>query len=122
MILVDTSVWVQHFRRGLPEFATALQNGQVSIHPIVIGELASGNLAKRAQTLAALRALPRVPSVTTEECLDFIEANALYGRGVGWNDLQLLAAARLSGHPLWSLDTRLAEAAEELGVVHQMSS
>jgi len=118
MILADTSVWVQHFRRGVPDFATALQNGQISIHPIVLGELASGNLAKRAQTLAALRSLPRTKSGTPEECLDFIEAHTLYGRGVGWNDLQLLVAARLSGHPLWSLDARLTAAAEELGVAH----
>jgi predicted nucleic acid-binding protein len=118
MILADTSVWVQHFRRGVPDFATALQNGQVSIHPVVIGELASGNLARRTQTLAALRSLPRTKSGTTEECLDFIETHTLHGRGIGWNDLQLLVAARLSGHPLWSLDTRLTAAAVELGVAY----
>ena len=118
MILADTSVWVQHFRRGVPEFGSALQNGQISIHPVVLGELASGNLAKRTQTLAALRSLPRSKSGTTEECLDFIEAHTLYGRGVGWNDLQLLVAARLSGNPLWSLDTRLTAAAVELGVAY----
>ncbi len=118
MILADTSVWVQHFRRGVPDLATALRNGQISIHPVVLGELASGNLAKRAQTLAALRSLPRTKTGTTEECLDFIETHALHGRGVGWNDLQLLVAARLSGHPLWSLDARLAAAAVELGVAH----
>lgn len=118
MILADTSVWVQHFRRGVPEFAAALQDGQVSIHPVVLGELACGNLAKRAQTLAALRSLPRTQAGTTEECLDFIESHALHGRGIGWNDVQLLAAARLSGNPLWSLDTRLADAAVKLGVAY----
>jgi predicted nucleic acid-binding protein len=118
MILADTSVWVQHFRRGVPDFATALQTGQISIHPVVLGELASGNLAKRTPTLAALRNLPRSKSGTTEECLDFLEAHALYGRGIGWNDLQLLVAARLSGHPLWSLDIRLNTAAVGLGVAY----
>jgi hypothetical protein len=118
MILADTSVWVQHFRRGVPAFATALQNGHISVHPVVLGELASGNLARRAQTLAALRTLPRAKSGATEECLDFIENHVLYGRGIGWNDVQLLVAARLSGHPLWSLDARLATAAVELGVAH----
>jgi predicted nucleic acid-binding protein len=118
VILADTSVWVQHFRRAVPDFATTLQNGEISIHPVVLGELASGNLAKRTQTLAALRSLPRTKAGTTEECLDFLEAHTLYGRGIGWNDLQLLVAARLSGHPLWSLDTGLTAAAVELGVAY----
>ena len=118
MILADTSVWIQHFRRGLREFATALESGLILIHPIVIGELATGNLAKRKQTVAALRSLPCVKIATAEECLDFIEAHDLHGRGIGWNDLQLLAAARLSGSSLWSLDARLAAAALELGVGH----
>jgi predicted nucleic acid-binding protein len=118
MILADTSVWMRHFRRGLPEFAAALRNGQISIHPVVLGELATGNLAKRAQTLAALRSLPCAKTGTTEECLGFIEAHVLYGRGIGWNDLQLLVAARLSGNLLWSLDTRLTAASVELGVAY----
>ncbi len=118
MILADTSIWVQHFRRGMPDFAAALQDGHISIHPVVLGELASGNLASRIQTLAALRSLPRTKAGTTEECLDFIEAHTLTGRGIGWNDLQLLVAARLSGNRLWSLDTRLAAAAGELGVAY----
>ena len=118
MILADTSVWVQHFRRRFPEFAIALQDGQIAMHPVVLGELATGNLANRAQTLAALRTLPGCDVGTTEECLDFIEAHKLYGRGIGWNDVQLLVGARLAGHPLWSLDTRLAHAAKELGVAH----
>lgn len=87
------------------------------MHPIVIGELATGNLAKRKQTLAALRSLPRAGIATAEECFDFIESHTLYGRGIGWNDLQLLAAARISKSLLWSLDARLAAAADELGVV-----
>ena len=116
MILADTSVWVQHFRRGVPAFATALYNGQISIHPVVLGELATGNLAHRTQTLATLRSLPRAQIGTSEECLDFLEAQRLHGRGIGWNDLQLLVAARLSGHRLWSLDTRLSTAAVQLRV------
>lgn len=118
MIIADTSIWVHHFRRGLPDFAAALRSGLITMHPVVLGELATGNLAKRAQTLASLRSLPRTKIGTTEECLDFIEVQSLYGRGIGWNDLQLLVAARLSGDPLWSLDTRLTEAAVELGVAY----
>ncbi len=118
MILADTSVWVQHFRRGVLDFEAALNSGQISIHPVVLGELASGNLSKRSQTLAALRCLPLTKTGTTEECLDFIETYALQGRGIGWNDIQLLVSACLSGNPLWALDSRLAAAARELGVAY----
>ncbi len=119
MILADTSVWVQHFRRGMPEFGAALGQHLISIHAVVLGELASGNLAKRAETLADLRRLPRAAAGTLEESLDFIESESLYGRGLGWNDMQLLVAARLSGHLLWSLDARLAAAASKLRIGFQ---
>ena len=121
MIIADASVWIQHFRRGVPAFAAALTSELISIHPVVLGELASGNLTRRTQTLAALSCLPRTKTGTTEECLDFIEVHALHGRGIGWNHVQLLVAARLSGNPLWSLDSRLADAAAELGVAHSNS-
>ena len=116
MILADTSVWIQHFRRGLPTFASALEQGFISMHPVVLGELASGNLGKRSHTLALLHSLPFASVATTEECLAFLEEHALYEKGIGWNDLQLLGAARLSGIPLCSLDARLTAAAVELGV------
>ena len=86
------------------------------MHPVVLGELATGGLGRRQQTLAALRSLPRVPVGTFEECLDFIETHSLYGRGIGWNDIQLLVSARISGQPLWSLDARLMDAAAKLKV------
>jgi len=119
MILADTSVWVQFFRRGMPAFSAALEEGSVMIHPIILGELATGNLANRKQTLAALRNLPGTKVGTVEECLEFLETHSLYGRGIGWNDVQLLASARLSNLPLWSLDARLNAAATELGVGFQ---
>ncbi len=118
MILADTSVWAEHFRRGIPAFAGALQNGRISIHTVVLGELACGNLVKRTRTLAALRSLPYSAAGTTEECLDFIEVHRLDGRGIGWIDVQLLVSATLSGNPLWSLDNRLASAAAGLGVAY----
>ena len=89
------------------------------MHPVVLGELATGNLAQREQTLAALRSLPQATTGTTEECLIFIEKQSLYGRGIGWNDVQLLVAARLSGHSLWSLDQRLVETATKLAIAHR---
>jgi hypothetical protein len=102
----------------MPAFARALENGRVSIHTVVFGELACGNLMKRTQTLAALRSFPRAKAGSTQECLDFIEAHGLYGHGIGWSDIQLLVSARLSGDPLWSLDGRLASAAARLGVAY----
>jgi len=118
VIIADTSVWIQHFRSGLPSFAAALSQGLISVHPVVLGELATGNLHKRAQTLAALRCLPMAKIGTANECLEFIEMHELYGRGIGWNDIQLLVAARLSGNPLWSLDNRLVAVAVDLGVAY----
>lgn len=118
MILADTSVWVQHFRRGMPEFAVALNQRQISIHSVVLGELATGNLSQRSRTLMDLRRLPRTLTGTVDETLSFIENSRLYGRGLGWSDVQLLAGARLSGHLLWSLDSRLAAAAGDLGIVY----
>ena len=119
MILADTSVWVQHFRYGVPDFAVALSERRICIHPVVIGELATGNLARRAQTLTDLRRLPRATTGTLEETLAFLERHSLYGRGLGWNDVQLLVAAKLSGHTLWSLDTQLATAAGKLNAGYQ---
>ncbi len=118
MIIADTSVWIYHFRHGLPQFADTLQKGLIAIHPIVLGELATGNLLDRTKTLAALRCLPITPVGTVEECMQFIENHRLYGRGIGWNDVQILAAARLSGNFLWSKDRRLDDAAKELGIAY----
>jgi predicted nucleic acid-binding protein len=118
VILADTSVWVEHFRHGVPAFAAALENGHISIHTIVLGELACGNLRKRTQTLAALRSLLRAKAGSSEECLDFVEAHRLHGRGIGWGDVQLLVSARLTGDPLWSLDEPLVAVAAELGVAY----
>jgi predicted nucleic acid-binding protein len=91
VILADTSVWVEHLRRGVPAFAAALENGHISIHTVVLGELACGNLMKRSQTLAALRSLPRAKAGRTEECLDFIEVHRLHGRGIGWTTSNCLS-------------------------------
>lgn len=116
MVLADTSVWIEHFRRSDPRLANALVLGQVSIHPIVIGELATGNLKNRARVLTDLQALPRIREATFEECLHLIEVQKLSGKGLGWNDVQLLASARIEGLPLWTLDKALQGAAKALGV------
>lgn len=114
MVLVDTSVWVDHFRRRDKRLAELLENTLVLTHPLIIGELACGNLARRADVLGALHELPRVAPVDHDEALAFLENHALHGRGLGWIDLHLLAAARLAGAALWTRDRRLADAAKSL--------
>ena len=118
MILVDTSVWIDHLRQGDAELADALQQGRVAIHPFVVGELACGNLRARAEVLGLLQALPSLPVATAEEVLYFIDAHALMGRGIGYVDVHLLAAARLAGAQFWTRDKRLHGAAADLRLAH----
>jgi predicted nucleic acid-binding protein len=118
MILADTSVWVEHFRHHSPLLADRLEQCEILMHTVVLGELATRNLFRRSKTLAWLRSLPMASCGTAEECLALIESERLWGRGVGWNDVQLLAAARLSGSPLWSLDLPLIDAAGKLGIAY----
>jgi hypothetical protein len=116
MILVDTSLWVQHFRKGVPPLRACWQPERYRFHIIVLGELATGNLSRRSETLHMLGRLPMARQSTGEEYLAFLERHRLWGKGLGWNDVQLLAAARLSQIPLWSLDVPLGQAAEALGI------
>jgi predicted nucleic acid-binding protein len=114
MILADTSVWVQHFRQGLPALAKRLSRGQIATHSVVIGELAAGNLTRRRETLSWLGQLPRAEEATSAECLAFLEQHELFGLGIGWSDVQLLAAAQRSRIPIWSLDKKMTESARQL--------
>ncbi len=116
MILVDTSVWVEHLRRGLPRLATLLQDGEVLIHPWVIGELACGNLHNRSQVLELLQGLPAATVASDAEVLLLIERDRLMGRGIGSVDAHLLASARLSHCRLWTQDPCLAAVAQEQGL------
>ncbi len=117
MILVDTSVWVEHLRRGDEGLADLLGKGLVLVHPFVIGELALGNLTQRQTILAALADLPQSPVASHDEVLHFIERTVLYGRGIGYVDAHLLAAVRLHGSAaLWTRDKRLRESAAALEV------
>ena len=111
MILVDTSVWVDHLRRGNAALAALLREEQVLGHPFVAGELACGRLRRRAEVLELLTRLPAAQLATHAEALAFLEARRLTGRGLGWVDVHLLASASLSGQPLWTLDRSLAAAA-----------
>ena len=117
MILVDTSVWIDHLRSGEPALATALEAGRVLMHPFVLGELACGNLKNRSEVLRLLGDLPAAPTATDPEALGLIERRALMGRGVGYIDVHLLASAALAGvGQLWTRDSRLAAVAGEFGI------
>ena len=116
MVLVDTSVWVDHFRRGNDGLARLLNAGRVWSHEFVIGELASGNLRRRSQVLHYLSNLPRTATARHEEVLELIERRRLYGAGLGWVDAHLLTAALIEGFPLWTLDKPLVAAAERVSV------
>lgn len=116
MILVDTSVWVHHFRTGSARLAVLLDDAQVVCHRFVIGELACGNLANRQETLILLAALPQAQAAEHEEVLRFVESRRLVGRGLGWVDAHLLASALLTKCALWTLDKPLRRAAVELRV------
>ncbi len=115
MILVDTSVWVEHLRSGDAALAGELEAGRVLMHPLVIGELACGNLANRRRVLDLLDRMPAAPEATHAEMLDFIERHALMGRGIGIVDAHLLASAALAAPArLWTRDRHLAAVATEL--------
>jgi len=116
MVLVDTSVWVDHLRRGVPLLGDLLVAGEVMTHRFVIGELACGDLANRAEVLALLVALPPVTVATHLEVLHLVDTYSLHGVGIGWIDAHLLASARLSHVALWTRDRRLRAAAGAVGV------
>jgi predicted nucleic acid-binding protein len=114
VILVDTSVWIRHFAATEPRLGGLLEDGQVMVHPFVIGELACGTLRKRQEVLALLDRLDSVPVASDEETRRLIELRRLMGRGLGWVDAHLLASCLLAGVQLWSLDRRLVRVAEML--------
>lgn len=117
MILVDTSVWVDHLRAGDKTLVTLLDAGSVLAHAFVIGELALGELRQRELVLAAVRDLPQADVASDEEVLHFIGRHRLFGSGIGYVDAHLLAAVRLTaGAALWTRDKRLLDVAERLGL------
>jgi predicted nucleic acid-binding protein len=116
MVLVDTSVWVDHLRHGNTRLTTLLEEGRALSHSFVLGELACGNLRKRNEILNLLQALPRSVPATDAEVMEFVEKASLSGKGLGWVDVHLLASSKLSGAPLFTLDRALAREARRLGV------
>jgi predicted nucleic acid-binding protein len=117
LILADTSVWVDHLRDGDDRLAIELNAAEVLTHPFVIGELAVGNLRQRDVILRELDRLPKAAVATPAEVLALIAREGLHGLGLGYIDVALLAAARLTpGAQLWTRDRRLRDAAIRLGV------
>ena len=111
MVLIDTSIWVSHFKDGNPQLEALLMKGKVICHPFVIGELACGNLKNRKEILSLLEALPTATTADHKEVLYFIEQHRLMGIGLGYIDVHLLASARLSRIRFWTKDKKLMEAA-----------
>ncbi|HHW77386.1 MAG TPA: PIN domain-containing protein [Xanthomonadaceae bacterium] len=115
MILVDTSVWIDHLRAGELLLVELLDTNRVLVHPFIIGELACGNLNNRKTVLSLLRKLPTARLATDDEVLFFIERHGLMGRGIGYIDAHLLAAMSLTGTVrLWTRDKRLGAMAESM--------
>jgi predicted nucleic acid-binding protein len=116
LILVDTSVWVDHLRRTDPGLVSLLERSAVVMHPFVVGEIACGTLRDRKLVLELLQDLPAAVVATDEEVMQFIERQALYGKGFGYVDVHLLASVALTGGTrLWTRDQRLRQAAAALG-------
>ncbi len=121
MVLLDTSVWIDHLRRGDSRAATLLEQGDVVCHPLVIGELACGSLVRRIEILSLLEALPQASQATHSEVLGFIDRHRLHGNGLGLIDIHLLWAALQQAHVLWTRDRRLRQMAQQLAIMPDWS-
>ena len=117
MLIVDTSVWIDHFRNSNSELISALESGIVVMHPHIIGEISLGNIKQRDLVLNLLMDLPVAEVANESEVFDFIENNRLYGIGIGYVDVHLLASACLSNCLLWTLDKSLSSAASKLKIL-----
>ena len=123
MILVDSSVWIDHLRDRDPILTDLLNEAQVLAHPFVTGELALGSMGNRAVILGLMDDLPQAIVAEEGEIRPFIEQHTLFGLGIGYVDAHLLASARLTAHTsLWTRDRRLGEVAKRLGLATDMRS
>jgi predicted nucleic acid-binding protein len=116
MILVDTSVWADHIRQKNDRMSTLLKDGQILIHPYVVGELALGNLHNRAVYLASFESFPPAIIARDDEFMAMIDAHQLHGTGIAYIDAHLLASSRLSFAKLWTNNKRLQLVAERFGL------
>ncbi len=116
MVLVDTSVWVSHLREGDVGLEKLLNDGEVVCHPFIIGEIACGNLKNRSEILTHLQSLPKAILAEDAEVLEFIENHQLMGKGLGYIDVHLMAAAVLTDVPLWTFDKTLDKISKKIGI------
>ena len=116
LVLVDTSIWVAHFRKSEVSLVKLLEEEAAVCHPFVVGELACGNLKNRQEILSLLQSLPQAPQAENEEVSHFIEQHGLAGKGLGWVDVHLLASARLAEIQLWTLDKALHKASQGMKI------
>lgn len=120
MILVDTSIWIDHLRSGDETLVRLLDSNAALAHPWVTGELALGNLSNRAEVISLLQALPQATLADSDEVLRLIEQESLAGVGIGYVDASLLAATLLTGDAkLWTRDRRLSAVAVRLKLAFQ---
>ena len=124
MILVDTSVWIDHLHRVNPSLVASLERGDVLVHPLVIEELATGSLRHRAEVLAAMEDLNEGVTLSHDELLAFVDVRALWGKGLSLVDAQLLGAALLSrgAMTIWTRDKTLKVAAEAMQIAYAEES
>lgn len=118
MVLVDTSIWVEHLRAGHRELAALLNKGAVIIHPFIIGELGLGARKERKTILELLGELPHAPLAEHEEVMTLIHSRRLMGSGIGWVDTHLIASALIAGVPLWTADRKLRLVTVALGILY----
>ncbi|MBN1552569.1 VapC toxin family PIN domain ribonuclease [bacterium] len=107
MIIADTSVWIAHFRKSDKRLSSLLEESEISCHPFIIGELACGGLGNRKEILSLLQALPTYSPISTTEFFHFLDSYRLYGKGIGFVDVHLLASAFLNSDFVWTLDKKL---------------
>lgn len=114
MVLVDTSVWINHLRDGEPKLKTLLLEIEVATHPFILGELACGSIKNRDEVFSLLDTLPACPTVTSSEFRVFVEKNKLMSQGIGFVDINILASALIARIPLWTTDKNLKKVARRL--------
>jgi predicted nucleic acid-binding protein len=119
MVLVDTSVWISHFRENNPHLKKLLIDESVACHPFIIGELACGNIKNRKEIISLLQALPQTLVAEHDEILAFIEHKKPMGIGIGLIDVHLLASSLLTNLPLWTSDKRLRTTASKFNVLYK---
>jgi len=116
MVLVDTSVWVEHLRSGNIGLENLLNDDHVICHLFIVGELACGNFSNRSEILSLLQALPLANHAEHEEVMHFVENYSLMGKGLGYVDMHLIVAAMLNRVPIWTLDKKLKGVSSKLGL------